>query len=104
MLTKSLSSLIAITILSLIIPREVVCQSKNLFGATSFIEKSSFSNLRVGFGASYERQLNSTSSIEIGLGYRSFLNDFSKNVSKNPLIVIEDNTILEKYLTIPLLY
>ncbi|MFI5129409.1 MAG: hypothetical protein ACHQFX_05435 [Chitinophagales bacterium] len=78
-----------------------------MIGLSVLADKASSANVRPAFGILFERLLNKHNSAEIGIYYRSTINDNLIVYTPDPggnFVVSEQFFILEKFISIPLLY
>ena len=93
-------------ILSAFCSTNILSQNKNRVGVSLLVDKASTANTRPAFGISFERMVNKHNSAEIGVYYRTTIDD-------NMVIYIpaggnssisKQFFILEKFITVPLVY
>jgi hypothetical protein len=87
-------------------PTHVFSQNKNRVGFSVGADKASTANIRPAFGISFERMVNKHNSAEVGIYYRTAIDD--NLVVLFPLgtnfVGSEQFFVLEKFINIPLVY
>ena len=100
-------AIILLFVLSILYGTNVFSQNKNRIGVSLLADKASTSKFRAAFGISFERRVNKHNSAEIGIYYRTTVDDNVIVYSPSPggnFVVSEQFFILEKFISIPLLY
>src|SRR5258708_6114728 len=87
--------------------KDVFSQNKNRIGVSLLADKASTAGARAAIGVSFERMVNKHNSAEIGIYYRTTIDDNIKVYSPSSggnFIISEQFFILEKFVSIPLVY
>ena len=75
----------------------VFCQSSFNVGINTGVEKTSVSSVKFRIGIIAEKRFCNLNSIQFGLNYRTFTNDFTQ--AKSSLLFLQGFSVTEKYLT-----